>query len=367
MGKTSKTDKSTDLQEAPLGGEFVPLLEKAVRRDGTVPLKIIQPGWGSSGYYPEEVLVRDGPRAFQRGLHMYWNHPTLSEELDRPERSLSDLAAVLVSDAAWKPDGPAGPGLYADAKVFSPYQQPVDELSEHIGVSIRALGKAQNGEAEGREGPIITELTAGKSIDFVTAPGAGGEILTLFEAARTVRADQVPAGAVPARKATQDASTALSAGVASSESQQEDDMELKDLEEAVATLQAGNEKLTAENARLTEALALRDARDFVREALNGVQMPEATRKRLIGSLPKQATIKEGKLDEDAFGKLVQEAVKGEIQYLTDAAGLGRIKGLGGSDDEADEKPEEVQESLKESFGALGLSEKAAEIAAKGRS
>ena len=38
-------------------GMYMPLVEKAVRLDGTIPLKIIQPGWGSSGYYPKEVQI----------------------------------------------------------------------------------------------------------------------------------------------------------------------------------------------------------------------------------------------------------------------------------------------------------------------
>lgn len=353
-----------ELREAALAGDFLPLMEKAVRRDGTIPLKIIQPGWGSSGYYPAEVLERDGPKAFRSGLHMYWNHPTLTEETDRPERNLSDLAAVLVSDAKWQPNGVAGAGLYADAKVFGDFQRPVDELAEHIGVSIRALGKAQNGAAEGREGPIITQLTDGKSIDFVTAPGAGGEILNLFEAARTVRADVDPAGTVSAGKATDD--------VATSESHQEDDMdekEVKALQEAVATLKTCNETLAADNAKLAERMVLRDASDYVREALSGLDLPEATRKRLISTLPKQAAIKDGKLDEAAFTKTVDEAVKVEVKYLTEVAGLGQIKGLGGSDEEPEDSEAEakaVESTLESAFGDMGLKESAAKKAAKGR-
>ena len=56
-----------ELREASLGGEYVPLVEKAVRRDGTIPIKIIQPGWGTRGYYPPEVLERDGPRVIAKG------------------------------------------------------------------------------------------------------------------------------------------------------------------------------------------------------------------------------------------------------------------------------------------------------------
>ncbi len=172
------------VQESSLAGEFVPLREKAVRRDGTVGLKLIAPGWGASGYYPAETLRRDGPKTFKAGTKMYWNHPTMAQESERPEGDLRDLAAVLVSDARWEESGAAGPGLYADAKVFGDYAPAVEELAPHIGVSIRASGRAATGEAEGRQGPIINALTVGRSVDFVTEPGAGGRIVEMFEAAR---------------------------------------------------------------------------------------------------------------------------------------------------------------------------------------
>ena len=44
------------------------------------------------------------------------------------------------------------------------------EIGEHIGVSIRGLGRHTTGEAEGRQGRIISEIVAGKSVDFVCPP-----------------------------------------------------------------------------------------------------------------------------------------------------------------------------------------------------
>lgn len=358
--ETGAEPGNVELREAALGGDFTPLMEKAVRRDGTIPIKIIQPGWGSSGYYPAEVLERDGPQVFLGGMHMYWDHPTMTEEVERPERTLRDLAAVLVTDASWQEAGPKGPGLYADAKVFNEFAQPIDDLAEHIGVSIRALGKAQNGTAEGKNGPIITELTAGKSVDFVTAPGAGGEIITLFEAART----QPTAGGRPAANADK---PATSTGDVATNLEEVEMEELQKLQETVATLQNTADEAKAENARLAEALALRDAKDLVGAALAKIELPEATKKRLVEGLPKRATLKEGKLDSEAFEKVIEEAVKEEVAYLTETLGLGNIKGLGGSGDPEEELDEsKVEEELGKSFEAMGLSEKKAKVAAKGR-
>lgn len=375
------SESAVELIEADQG-MFMPLMEKAVRRDGTIPIKVIQAGWGSSGYYPADVLERDGPKVFTKGMHMYWNHPTYTEESERPERDLNDLAAVLVSDARWNTNGPKGAGLYADAKVFEAYQKPVDDMAENIGVSIRALGKAQQGVAEGRSGVIISELSKGRSIDFVTAPGAGGEIVTLFEAVRAsttpptnggsaqhektkstgLDPDETNTGAVPALgKATRN--------VANQESNLEEDMELKELSEKVATLETNNQTLVTNNARLSEALALRDAREMVKEALKVTNLPEITINRLVESLAKNPPMKDGALDVQVFAPRIAEAVKAEAKYLEGLMGMGQIRGLGESQTQDDSEGDatKVEESLTESFSALGLGESTAKIAAKGRS
>lgn len=164
--------------------EFTPLAERAVRRDGTIGLKLIEPGWGASGYYSKEVLERDVPKAFPAGTHMYWNHPTLSEQQERPERDLRDLSAVLVSDPHWQESGPSGPGMYADAAVFAGYRETIDDIAEHIGVSIMGSGVTSRGEIEGKSGVVVEEIVTGHSVDFVTKPGAGGKIVSIFEGAR---------------------------------------------------------------------------------------------------------------------------------------------------------------------------------------
>ena len=163
--------------------EFAPLAEQALRANGTMRVKVIAPGWGASGFYSREVLERDIPRAYPPGTHMYWNHPTMSESMDRPERDLSHLAAVTVSAPVWEETGPKGPGMYADVKPFSPYSTTINEIADHIGVSILGDGRVSQGEAEGKQGRIVEEITRGKSVDFVTRPGAGGAIVSLFEAA----------------------------------------------------------------------------------------------------------------------------------------------------------------------------------------
>lgn len=145
-----------------------------------IDVELITPGWGSSGYYSADVLESAGrERVFAAGTHMYIDHPSASENHDRPERSLRDLAAVLAEDATWN-----GTALRGKARVFAPYQPLVAEMKDDIGVSIRAGGEVEMGEAEGRRGRIVTQLVNATSVDFVTRAGRGGRIAQLLESAR---------------------------------------------------------------------------------------------------------------------------------------------------------------------------------------
>lgn len=165
-------------------GDLVPVDEAALRADGTVPIRLISPGWGSSGYYSPEVLeAAGGAGVFAPGCHMYWDHPSATENQDRPERSLRDLAAVLETQGTWRTDHPDGPGIYAEARVFAPYREVLAEMASHIGVSIRAAAQVTTGEAEGRRGRIVEEIVDAQSVDFVTRPGRGGQVLAILEAA----------------------------------------------------------------------------------------------------------------------------------------------------------------------------------------
>jgi hypothetical protein len=330
--------------EVAIEGDLVPLVEKAVRKDGTLDVKVIQPGWGSSGYYPADILKRDGPKVFTNGMQMFWNHQTAQEAAARPEGDLRDLAAVLTSDVEWRQQGPSGPGLYATARALGEYGSAIESLAPHIGVSIRAFGKAKPGEAEGKSGQIIEELTAGQSVDFVTQAGAGGEILQLFEAARGRTASPTTGG------------------------QTVDDEQARALREANAAHERRIQEMEQTIARQQEAILLRDAREHLTGVLRSIDMPDVTRSRLGESLIGKAPIKDGALDRPAYETLIRETVKGELAYLGQATGLGdgRIRGMGAAADPAGD-PKAATDALAESLGRLGnLSAEHAQVAANGR-
>ncbi len=289
----SDGDSSEAAKDIEILGDVIPLKEGAVGQDGTAYLKLIAPGRGSSGYYPAEVLKRDGPTVFRAGTKNFWNHQTDAEESARPEGDLRDLASVLTEDAHYEDPGPAGPGLYARAEVQPSFRSSVDSLAKHIGMSIRASGKAKEGKApDGKTGPIIEQLTRGISVDYVTTPGAGGQILQLFEAARG------------AAKLTQGG--------------EESDMDIAEIK-----------KLQETNRKLLQRMALRDARDFAERELGAVRLPDATKTRLIERVVGMAPITaDGDLDAKAFKTLIEAEVKEEATYLSNLTGGRIVTGMG---------------------------------------
>lgn len=170
--------------------ERLPINEASRSKSGSrLLIQIITPGWGSSGYYSEAVLKQAAAdKVFAAGTHMYIDHPTATEDEERPVRSVKDLAATLVEDAYIR-----NGALVARAKPLNGWGAALAEMKDAIGVSIRAGAMASVGEAEGRQGLIVDELLEAKSVDFVTKAGRGGRILEVLESAR--RAE------IPAREA----------------------------------------------------------------------------------------------------------------------------------------------------------------------
>jgi hypothetical protein len=149
---------------------------------GRMPVQFISPGWGSSGYYSPDVIAEAAETKFiPAGTHMYADHPTEAEEIDRPGRSIKDLMAVVVEDAHLSDDG----ALVGEVDVVPAWRDLLETVRDHIGVSIR--GSATDiveGEAEGRRGRIIEGLMAPcLSVDFVTKAGRGGKVLPVLESA----------------------------------------------------------------------------------------------------------------------------------------------------------------------------------------
>lgn len=138
---------------------------------GRYRIRIIAPGRGSTGMYTAPNLAESAP-LFVPGTHMFFDHQTMTEDWERPERSVRDLAGVFESGAEIMPDG----SLEADIKVYPSVNGIIRERWADIGVSI-------NGWSVEEIGPdgVVPVLAGIQSVDFVTRAGAKGAVLEVLE------------------------------------------------------------------------------------------------------------------------------------------------------------------------------------------
>lgn len=392
--------KPTEFTEATSFGEGVRSLQGS-----KMQIRAITPGWGSSGYYSEAVLkkaVTDG--LFREGTQMFLDHPTVEQSESRPERSIRDLAAVIT-----KPGVYAGDGVYAEVDVFPPFREALAAMKDHIGVSIRARGFAEQGEAEGNPGTIITELSELASVDFVTRPGRGGAITALLESAREHPQD--PPETKQEQESAQEADTTTGGPVSGTESQgsptqgtptippttippaqpvavQESERvtelqkQLAEAQETLAIRAKAGVALTEAERQLAEAKAENQrlrasekARAKTAEALAESGLPEAAFARVtaavIGYEGRSLPLAEsGDLDGDKLKSAIDAAVTAEKSYVAsvlESAGVGAPKGLGGGNNGNKMTDEKFQESFTSILTATGMDETTAKLAAKGRS
>lgn len=154
----------------------------AAADSGRMLIQFIDPGWGSSAHYSTQVLEQAAAdRVIPAGTHMYADHPTEVEAMERPIRSIKDLMAVTTEDAYVSEGG----ALVGEVQVVPQWRDLVKTVKDSIGVSIRGEANVTEGEIDGRRGLIAESLVAPvMSVDFVTRAGRGGKVLSVLESAR---------------------------------------------------------------------------------------------------------------------------------------------------------------------------------------
>ena len=316
--QASDTNESKDwapsgvlLVEAATFGDRLPEFREAAAQ---YPIKLMSPGRGSSGYYTESVLKTAATnKVFPKGTLMFWNHDTDQEEAARPEGDLARLAGVTTSDAVWNEEGRDGPGLYAQSKVFSDYVDQVKEKGPHIGLSIRAGGDRDE-SAKGPDGKprVITALRNAYSVDFVTKAGRDGKIFTeAATAPETTEGDNMDEAKIQAL-----------------------------IKEAVSAAVA---PLVADNQKLKETIALQKAPGIITEALRGLRLPDASKRKIHEKFTSEAVIsmlpmKDGQPDSAEISKMVEAEAKREAAFLMELGFTGSaIASVGAPVSEADRK------------------------------
>jgi hypothetical protein len=175
----------------------------------TMRVIIITEGLGNlrdKNYYTAEA-VQSSANVF-RGKQFYIDHPSASDEENRPERSIRDLAGSFAETQVGTAQDPdtgenlaacfatlqfanSDPGRLAfeQAKSSLEYQRKFpDSKDVYAGLSINGGGVSHPGTIRGMDVNMVTEIQEAFSADIVTKPARGGKFLALVQEAQRTAA-----------------------------------------------------------------------------------------------------------------------------------------------------------------------------------
>ncbi|MCJ7829322.1 MAG: ChaB family protein [Dehalococcoidia bacterium] len=333
---------------------YIPLTEAKLDK-GIAKITVIQAGFNTSKdrYYPLDTLCRD--YSVFEGLKMYADHPSESDEINRPERSIRDWVATLKNVHMDKDK------VVGEAQIVEPWMQEKlatlrdKGLLPEMGVSINAVGAASEATIEGTKTNYIERIARGRSVDFVTEAGAGG-LVQMYEAEKDVDIDFV--SLITFKERRPDLVKEIETSVRNSlmkevKKQMETEEEIKELKEANATLTQENTNLKTEKETAEKAKLLAETKATVEAAVAKAVLPEPAKTRILERF-KDAVSTDG----------LEEAIKAEQAYIAAITEAGKVKGLGGGSPD----PEAGHKALVESFGKANpkWTPEQCEIAARGR-
>ena len=262
---------------------------------GRYRIRIIAPGRGSTGMYTAPNLAESAP-LFVPGTHMFFDHQTMTEDWERPERSVRDLAGVFESGAEIMPDG----SLEADIKVYPSVNGIIRERWADIGVSI-------NGWSVEEIGPdgVVPVLAGIQSVDFVTRAGAKGAVLEVLESDGRWRVKNPPTPSNPINTNVQEEQAVKPEEIVKAVSEAVAAAMPAAIKEAAAMLAADQEKKVAE-AKKVEAPAV-DPYEAAAKVAEANDLPKEARARVMEAVKRGAGVDDAIEAERAYIKAIAPA------------------------------------------------------------
>ena len=280
--------------------------------------RLVGTGLGSSSFHSEEALKNSGPAAFPKGTHIHMDHQTDSERWERPEKSVKTIIGVIASEPTYHYAGETVvvddesididmDGLYAKTEYLDEWAPFVEQVSDHVGLSISFSATLKDEEhASGL--PIIEAYipTPTNSVDLVTRPGAKGKVLRALESFHatmeqyneTIRED---AGMTP--EDIKAVAEALKEAI------------LPALTEAVKPEAPVEDNATEElETALTEA---KKATADVAEALIAASLPEAARKKVYTAVESGVELSEAIKTEQDYIAGLKESIEVGVHMSND--------------------------------------------------
>lgn len=262
---------------------------------GRYRIRIIAPGRGSTGMYTAPNLAESAP-LFTPGTHMFFDHQTMTEDWERPERSVRDLAGVFESGAEIMPDG----SLEADIKVYPSVNGIIRERWADIGVSI-------NGWSVEEIGPdgVVPVLAGIQSVDFVTRAGAKGAVLEVLESDGRWRVMNPSAPSNPTNTNVQEEQAVKPEDICKAVSEAMAAAMPAAIKEAAAMLAADQEKKAVE-AKKVEAPTV-DPYEAAAKIAEANDLPKEARARVMEAVKRGAGVDDAIEAERAYIKAIAPA------------------------------------------------------------
>ncbi|USH44480.1 capsid maturation protease [Microbacterium phage Cassita] len=266
--------------------------EAPVKKGNRWRVIVARPGQGSSGFYSEDLFRRDAHKIIAPGGQSFINHDDT--------RNPKDMIGVYPEGSFWSEEDKA---VVSELEVFSHWKDFVEEVGPHCGISLYALGEA---DEDGNVTAINEDRLNGA--DLVARPGLIGSGLAekLYESAK--------------------AQTVEEPSVTSAQEERKLEME-KDVEERFSALEALLTSLVTEKQTAQEEAAQvaadekvveerLGAYDAAVEAIEAAELPADAAKALRAEARKGTDV--APLIE--FAKSVKD---GEAQRIAEAADQGR--------------------------------------------
>ncbi len=330
-----------------------PIAEKAFDAEkGEVTLTVIKPGFNTSKsrFYPAEMLKRDA-QVFD-GVKMFADHQTESAEKEQPEDSVGRWVGQIKK--VWTEDD--GTVKAAAAVIDKTFKDKLVELSKHgllsqMGNSIRALGEGVEAKVEGIETTLVERLLKGRSVDFVTYAGAGGQV----EAIEADEGDETDVDLIDEeglRKARPDLVEIIEAGIEPKPNK--DTEEDGTMSEKTAKLETDLEKASTDLKEVTtERDGLKEERDKAQRDTAKANAQTKIKEAIANAkdLPEPAVKKLSQQFADAdSADGIEDAIKTEREYIASLPGGTGVADLGEAELKViDEASEKARKGMREDY------------------
>ena len=298
---------------------------------------LIQAGLSLNGnYYPADVLKSAAP--LFEGKAAFADHVTDAERSARPERSIKDKVGVFrnVTYGTFAVNGRQIEGLRARFRVIAPWlRETLLEAAkagepEFLGFSIDAEGRCTKKPHGGRMVTWVEQLIKVHSVDVVTDPAAGGQVLRLVASLGNGGPLMDPEEIK--RLIAETLKTEMAAGLADMVKEQTVAAVGTAVLEAVKPATDGNLALAEQVQALQEQNRLLLSRERVDAALADVTLSDVGKQRVRAALVEAA--KRRDLEDEEITTAVQEAVAYEAavaQQFVKVAGVAPRLRVGDSE------------------------------------